>query len=183
MRKFFSLIVFFALAFALTSKTYALGFKYGVFGGYSYTSFGFGFLPEGLSANGNGGYFGLEGGVFMSGEFFRPGIEVSPQYVISHVKIEDESDNIHSIFIPAYLTLSFGRNNPFIDVGVGTGPLFFDISNNTETDLGVFAKVSPVVEVTRRLYLGPHIQFFWDVTPPDDTNIWGILAGISLEIY
>jgi len=80
-------------------------------------------------------------------------------------------------------TLSFGRNNPFLDVGVGAGPLFFDISNNTETDLGVFAKVSPVVEVTRRLYLGPHIQFFWDVTPPKDTNIWGILAGISLEIY
>ena len=186
MRRFLSLIIFsIFLASVLSSdQANALGYKYGLFGGYNYTSFGFGELPEGLSANGNGGYVGLEGGVFLSGQFFRPGIEISPAYVISHVNQEGESSrNIHSIFVPAYLTFSFGENNPFVDVGVGAGPLFLDLSKSTNTDLGIFAKVSPVVEVSRRLYLGPHIQFFWDMTAPSDTNIWGILAGISLEIY
>jgi hypothetical protein len=57
----------------------ALGYKYGLLGGYNYTAFGFSGLPKGLSANGNGGYLGLEGGVFASGEFVRPGIEISPE--------------------------------------------------------------------------------------------------------
>jgi hypothetical protein len=191
MRRFLGLVVCLILvALVAGIDANAAGYKYGLFGGYNYTSFGFSGLSKGLSANGNGGYFGLEGGVFASGEFVRPGIEISPEYVFSHVNTENGSENIQGVFIPAYFTLSFGQKNPFVDIGVGAGPLFLDLSDKTQTqglgrktNLGVFGKVSPVIEITRRAYLGPQIQFFWDVTPPGDTRLWGILSGLSLEIY
>jgi hypothetical protein len=192
MRRFLGLALFLIiLASALGSdRAFALGYKWGLLGGYNYTSFGFSGLPKGLSANGNGGYLGLEGGIFASGEFVRPGIEISPEYVLFHVNTGNGSENIQSILIPAYFTLSFGQKNPFVDIGAGAGPILLDLSDKTQTqglgrrtNLGVFGKVSPVVEVTRRVYLGPQIQFFWDVTPPSGTRIWGILTGLSLEIY
>lgn len=191
MRRFLSLAVCLILvALVAGIDANAAGYKYGLFGGYNYTSFGFSGLSKGLSANGNGGYLGLEGGIFVSGEFVRPGIEISPEYVFSHVNTEDESQNIQSVFVPAYFTLSFGQKNPFVDIGAGAGPIFLDLSGKTQTEglgrktnLGIFGKVSPVIEVTRRTYVGPQIQFFWDVTPPGGTRIWGILTGLSLEIY
>ena len=192
MRRFLGLAVFsIILASGLSSdRAFALGYKLGLLGGYNYTAFGFSGLPKGLSANGNGGYFGLEGGVFASGEFVRPGIEICPEYVFSHVNTENGSENIQSILIPAYFTLSFGEKNPFVDIGAGAGPIFLDLSDKTQTqglgrrtNLGIFGKVSPVIEITRRTYLGPQVQFFWDITPPGGTRIWGILAGLSLEIY
>lgn len=67
MRRFLSLAVCLILVTLVAGiDASAAGYKYGLFGGYNYTSFGFSGLPKGLSANGNGAYFGLEGGVFAS---------------------------------------------------------------------------------------------------------------------
>src|ERR1700751_2285926 len=94
----FCLVLLIFVSVVSVPSANAAGYKYGLFGGYNYTSFGFSGLPKGLSANGNGAYFGLEGGVFASGEFVRPGIEISPEYVISHVNTDNGSQNIQSIF-------------------------------------------------------------------------------------
>lgn len=156
--------------------------RYGIFGGFSAIDYGGGF-PERFQGVANernyGAYTGFTAGYYFSDGDVRPGIDFSPQYVLSGV---DSFFQIHNIFLPVYATLSLGHNIKY-DLGVGTGPMFLDMFRDNDFGWGIFARASTLFPALEDYggRVGPDVQFFTDLTTSGD-NIWGVLLGIRFEI-
>jgi len=177
------LLIFIILSFIPIQNSHARKpYKFGLFGGFSYVDYGGGFPDrfEGSSDTTWGAYTGITGGLRFLDGFARPGIELSPQYVMSAV---DSFFQMHNIFIPLYGTLTFGQKTK-IDIGAGTGPMFLDLYRENNTGWGVFGKFAALFPVREDFggHFGPHVQIFTDLTTPGD-NIWGILFGLSFEMF